>query len=331
MDPFGFVLGLGARASVLLGLTALALLALRRASAATRQAVAVAGMAGALALLPLSLSLRWDPAVLPVAAVEASAAPVHDALERFLLAGWVVLAWGAVTALSLARLALGMWRVARWARRGTELKGEPCIARAAGKLGLQRPVRVVLSAEAKVPMTAGYLDSVVILPAEAAHWSSERLDLVLLHELAHVKRRDCLAVMVAEIALASWWFHPLARLARHSIRRDAELAADDMVLRTGARPSVYAGHLLSIVRSLRDSQQFGPAMAMGRASDLDGRLRALLERRGRGPSSRWGRGIAAALGALALMLAALWPTHAAEPPRGCQLARHLDSRAEQAR
>jgi beta-lactamase regulating signal transducer with metallopeptidase domain len=320
MDPFGFVLGLGARASVLLGLTALALLALRRASAATRQAVAVAGMAGALALPPLSFALpRWNPALFPAAWIETSAAPVHDALARFLLAGWVVLAWGAVAALSLARLALGMWHVGRCARRGTELKGEPCIARAAGKLGLQRTVRVVLSAEAKVPMTAGLQKPVVILPAEAAGWSSERLELVLLHELAHVKRRDCLAVMVAEIALASWWFHPLARLARQSIRRDAELAADDLVLRAGARPSVYAGHLLAIVRSLRDSRQFGPAMAMGRASDLDGRLRALLERKGPGPSSRWGRGIAAALGALALTLAALWPAHAAPPPRGCEL------------
>src|SRR5205807_5951689 len=129
-------------------------------------------------------------------------------------------------------------------------------------------VRVVLSREAKVPMSAGFLDSVVILPVQAAEWSNERLELVLLHELAHVKRRDCLAVMVAEIALASWWFHPLAWLARRSIRRDADLAADDEVLRAGARPSVYAGHLLSIVRSPRDSHAFGPAMPMGSSSDL---------------------------------------------------------------
>ena len=266
MDPFGFANGLFVRASVLLGLTALALLALQRASAATRQVVAVAGMAGALALFPLSLALpRLNPVVFPAAAMEASAAPAHDALVMSLLAGWMALAWGAVAALSLARLSLGMWRVARCARRGTELNREHCLTRAVQKLGLRRPVRVVLSREAKVPMSAGFLDSVVILPAQAAEWSDERLELVLLHELAHVKRRDCLAVMVAEIALASWWFHPLAWLARRSIRRDAELAADDLVLRTGARPSVYAEHLLSIVRSLRDSDRFEPAMAMGRS------------------------------------------------------------------
>jgi beta-lactamase regulating signal transducer with metallopeptidase domain len=254
--------------------------------------------------------------------MEASAAPAHDALVMFLLAGWLTLAWGAVAALSLARLALGMWRVSRCARRGTELNREEFIIRAAQKLGMRRPVRVVLSPEAKVPMSAGFLDSVVILPVQAAEWSNERLELVLLHELAHVKRRDCLAVMVAEIALALWWFHPLAWIARRSIRRDAELAADDLVLRTGARPSVYAEHLLSIVRSLGDSHQFEPAMAMGRSSDLDGRLRALLELRRRGPSSPWGRGIAAALVGLSLALGAVWPTHAAQPRPVCMRARH---------
>lgn len=324
MDPFGFALQLFVRGSVLLGLTALAALALRRASAATRQAVAVAGMAGTLALLPLSLALpRVELAVFPPDAMEATATPAHDALVRFLAAGSVAIAWGAVAALSLARLALGMWRVARYARSGTELDRAQCITRAAEKLGLRSPARVVLSREAKMPMTAGLQEPVVILPAQAAGWSEERLELVLLHELAHVKRRDCMAVMVAEIALALWWFHPLAWLARRSIRRDAELAADDLVLRTGARPSVYAEHLLSIVRSLRDSRQFEPAMTMGSSSDLEGRLRALLERKRRGPSSRRGRGIAAGLVGLALALATVWPTHAAQPQPTCARARHF--------
>jgi beta-lactamase regulating signal transducer with metallopeptidase domain len=318
MDPFGFALGLGVRASVLLGCTGLALLALRRAAAATRQAVAVAGLTGALALLlPLSLALpTWDLDVLPV--VEAESTTIGVAL--------VALVWGAVAALFLARLALGMWRIARCARGGTELHGDE-VARAARKLGLRHPPRVVLSREAKVPMTAGLREPAVILPAEAARWSSERRELVLLHELAHVKRRDWLAVMVAEISVAWWWFHPLAWIARRSIRRDAELAADDLVLRTGARPSVYAEHLLSIVRSVRDSRQFGLGMTMGRSSDLDGRLRALLERRGRGSSSRWGLAVAAAVGALALALASLQPTHASVLQFLCPLSPEAGSRS----
>jgi beta-lactamase regulating signal transducer with metallopeptidase domain len=187
---------------------------------------------------------------------------------------------------------------------------------------LRRPVRAVLSGEVKVPMTAGLRQPVIILPAAAAEWTSERLELVLLHELAHVKRRDCVTMMVAEIAFASWWFHPLAWFARRNVRRIAEQAADDLVLSTGARPSVYAGHLLSIVRSLREVERFGPAPAMGRASDLDGRLRALIGPRYPGPSPRWGRAVAAALAGVALAFGAVWPVHGAQPPAVCLRSLH---------
>ena len=318
MDPLGVALALGVRASVLLGVAALALRALRRASAGTRQSVGLAAILGAVAVLPLSfVGPHWNLPLLPASAFEE--APAHDALMRFVLAGWVALAWGVVTALSLGRLALGMWRVARCARGGTELDGG-CVARAAAKLGLRRKVRVVFSADAKMPMTAGLQKPVVILPGGAATWSGERLELVLLHELAHVQRRDCLAVLLAEIAVAIWWFHPLAWLARRSIRRDLERAADDLVVRAGATPSVYAAHLLAIVRSLRDTRALDGAVAMGGRSDLEGRLRALLEQQKPGPSPRWGRAIAAGLAALALTLAAVWPTRA-EPPLICPYAR----------
>ena len=196
MDPLGFSVELAARGSVLLGLTALALLALRRAPAASRQAVAMAGIIGVLALTPLSLAMpRFDLVVLPPAVLEPGATPAHDATVRFLLGSSVALAWGVVAEIALARVALGMWRVARCARRGTELD-DPGIARAAAKMGLRLPVRVVVSGEVEVPMTAGLHRPVILLPAPALEWSSERLELVLLHELAHVKRRDCLAMLL---------------------------------------------------------------------------------------------------------------------------------------
>ncbi len=322
MDPLGFSVELAARGSVLLGLTALALLALRRAPAASRQAVAMAGIIGVLALTPLSLAMpRFDLVVLPPAVLEPGATPAHDATVRFLLGSSVALAWGVVAEIALARVALAMWRVARCARRGTELD-DPGIARAAAKMGLRLPVRVVVSGEVEVPMTAGLQRPVILLPAPALEWSSERLELVLLHELAHVKRRDCLAMLLAEIAVASWWFHPLAWLARRSFRRNAEQAADDLVLSTGARPSVYAGHLLSIVSSLRKPAPSGPAVAMGRASDLDARLRALLEPQPRRPSPRLAGGMVAALAGLALIFSVVWPVHGAQPPPVCMRSLH---------
>src|SRR2546421_11328743 len=128
-----------------------------------------------------------------------------------------------------------------------------------------------------------------------------------LQDLPHVQRLDCLDELICEVASALWWFHPLACIAAARGRRDAELAADDLVLRAGERPSVYAGHLLDIVRSLRAHRETFGAMAMARPSGFESRLRALLEARRRGPASAAGRVAAAGLSSSALVLAAVHP------------------------
>jgi tetratricopeptide (TPR) repeat protein len=122
---------------------------------------------------------------------------------------------------------------------------------------------------------------------------------VLLHELAHVRRRDWITLLVAEIAAAVYWFHPLVWLARREARRSCERACDDLVLDAGTKPSVYAAHLLGIVRSLKPARAAAlPVMAMARPSQFEGRMRAILDPglHRRGPSRAATRG--AALGAL---------------------------------
>jgi beta-lactamase regulating signal transducer with metallopeptidase domain/Tfp pilus assembly protein PilF len=356
-----FVLDIAVKTTALLAVTGLALLALRRASAATRHLVAVAGLAGALAIPALASFLpAWDLPVLPgdhrplaevswdarklgagdpsraslevrggedalvsPAAGLARAEPGIVALARRAGIAWVAITWAALSALALARLLVGLARV-----RGAALRAAPPpregwaipYIRASRALGLRRFVRLALSDEVEVAMTAGAREPVVLVPASAGTWPEERRRLVLLHELAHVKRFDWLCQLVCESALAMWWFHPLAWIAAARVRRDAELAADDLVLRAGERPSVYAGHLLDIVRSLRANRDTVGAMAMARASGFESRLRALLEARRRGPPSTAGRFAAAALSSIALLLAAVHPTAARASEQACEEA-----------
>src|SRR5512134_1455532 len=189
--------------------------------------------------------------------------------------------WSAGALFAVFRLLLGARRVA-WIRRQAsgEADGEwtALSAELAEKLGLARPARLLFSADLAVPVTAGLRHPIVLLPDGARRWGEERRRVVLLHELAHVRRGDWLALMIAQAAAALYWFHPLAWSARIQMQTDCERACDDLVLAAGTRPSVYAAHLLSIIRSLRLSRQRAlPAVAMARRSYWDGRMRAILD------------------------------------------------------
>ncbi len=210
----------------------------------------------------------------------------------------------------------GLRLVFRYGREGqpAERAAQSMLAQSAHKLGLRtaHPVRLLLHPEVSVAMTAGARKPVVLLPASSREWSAERMQVVLLHELAHVQRGDWQTLIASEIALAVWWFHPLAWWLSRSVRRDAEQAADDRVLAAGTRPSDYAAHLLAIVRGLGEGEQAPrPAMAMAQLAGIEERVRAILDgQRRRGAGVLQGRVLACALGVAMLVLAVARPTAA---------------------
>lgn len=225
----------------------------------------------------------------------------------------ILAAWAAGTAFSLGRLALGAARVRRVCRLASpDAAGDwrPLVAELSEKLGVSRPVDLLFSEHLAVPVTTGVSRPIVLLPETARRWNEERRRVVLLHELAHVRRSDWVTLLVGQIAASVYWFHPLAWSVRIQMRRDCERACDDLVLASGTRASVYAAHLLSIIRSLRLSRERAlPAVAMARRSYWDGRMRAILDpsvaRRVVSPSQA--RLAAAALFAAVVVLAAFEP------------------------
>jgi hypothetical protein len=90
-----------------------------------------------------------------------------------------------------------------------------------------------------------------VLPASADEWGDDRRRAVLLHELAHVARRDCLVQRIAACACAFYWPHPGVWWAARRLRTERELACDDRVLASGAAARDYAGHLLDIAHAFR--------------------------------------------------------------------------------
>lgn len=152
-------------------------------------------------------------------------------------------------------------------------------------LNLTGKVRLLRSERTLMPMVCGVLRPAVLLPANADEWTEERRRVVLLHELAHVARRDCLTQVLTQMTCSFYWFNPLVWHAARQSRIERERACDDYVLSVGAKPSAYAHHLLEIARSLRSRRTFEvsavASVAMARRSQLENRLLAILERDGK--------------------------------------------------
>jgi beta-lactamase regulating signal transducer with metallopeptidase domain len=193
----------------------------------------------------------------------------------------IIAAWLAVAILILAVPLVGRLALWRLAREAEPIEGgdwAELLGDLTGQLGLARPVRLLQGRHALMPMTWGWVRPVVLLPDGADQWSASRRRDVLLHELAHVQRLDCLTQALAQMASALYWFNPLAWLAAGRMRIERERACDDIVLLAGCRASDYAAHLLDLARSLRSRHRHSlAALAMARPSQLEGRLLAILD------------------------------------------------------
>ena len=196
---------------------------------------------------------------------------------HWVLFGW--LAWLAGAMVVVARIAAGQFGRRKFSRPAQPLQDADwtrLLNEACKTLRLRGPVTLLQSAGEVMPMTWGWRRPVVLLPAAAAHWPEARRRVVLLHELAHVKRRDYLTQVVAQLICALYWFNPLVWLAARQMCVERESACDDLVLAGGCKASEYASQLVEIAGSFRRVPAMA-AIAMARSSQLAGRIAAIVD------------------------------------------------------
>jgi TonB family protein len=298
-----WILDLTIKSSVILTAAWLGALALRRRPAAERHLWWCGAMV-AVAMLPVwtvalpSLRVKVPASIAgPVyrftadvqAPAVATPAPVQHAspggaAQPVQQRGWTwpalaLWTWAAGCGICLLRLAVAHLTVARLRRRASliedaEWTGE--VRAAAAQLGVDSPVRL-LRGPGCVPMTSGWRNPAIHLPAESEEWTDDRRRVVLLHEMAHVARFDTLTGAAANLTVCAYWFHPLAGLAARELVKERERASDDLVLGAGAAPSAYASHLLEIAARFQTPVHAGAGVCMARPSQLEGRLAAILD------------------------------------------------------
>ena len=146
------------------------------------------------------------------------------------------------------------------------------------KLALTKPVKILLSKAIQVPMTVGFLKPVILFPVALINQiSTEELEAILAHELAHIKRYDFLINLLISFIESIYYYHPAVWWMSNQIKQERENCCDDMAMQ-------LCEDKLSYAKSLMKAQEFQinsvPILAIGFSKNnqrLLDRIKRILE------------------------------------------------------
>jgi beta-lactamase regulating signal transducer with metallopeptidase domain len=228
------------------------------------------------------------------------------------LVRWLVLCWMTVSAFLLVRLALGVARVLAIRRRSSPASEK--IGALCARSGIE-VTRIRLTDDLAVPGVVGYFRPVILVPRRVVHMLDERtLRHVLLHELAHVRRRDAWTTLALHVYRALMFPLPATHLLARRLKVDRELACDEWALgRSGANATDYVDSLLRIGEASVGLQMARPALVPLATTQLHYRIRSLLQGRiYQAPKAAWIRDtlLGIALAGVLIPLSAIAPAFA---------------------
>lgn len=202
---------------------------------------------------------------------------LERALEPHL--DWAVALWLAGVIVMSGRVCLDWWQVRRLTWVGVEPLPAEWDARVSGLVrafGVSRPVRVLRSTVVRVPAVIGWLRPVVLIPAAAlAGLSGRQLELIIAHELAHIRRADYLVNLLQVFIETVLFYHPAVRWMSNRVRQERELCCDDAVIATCGDTLTYAQALTEL--EVQRQAGFQTALAAS-GGHLSKRIYRMLER-----------------------------------------------------
>ena len=201
----------------------------------------------------------WFSALLGIAALPllgswaTSGGELTKRSEISLPASWalyVFSAWGLVAFVGLLRVGLGFWHLQRLRKSCVPVDVaaiDPLLQRTLAELDSPRAVTLCVSDELRVPTAIGFAKPLVVIPSwTMRELSALELNTILLHELAHLRRRDDWTNLIQKVVGALLFFHPAVWWIEKKLGLEREMACDDMVLAQTTSPRAYAECLVSL-------------------------------------------------------------------------------------
>lgn len=191
-------------------------------------------------------------------------------MPRLSLLTSICIIWAMGSLFFLGRLIWGMRSTARLSQTASPLMSKLAQNLAPG-------TKVAYHPGIKSPMTWGLFQPYILLPEQAKNWSNDTLEVVLLHEMTHIKRQDYLLHILSWIALSLYWFHPLVWWFKKFQSEEREKACDEQVLKSGLAKTTYAEQLVQVAKYLSPkASSLDYAIPMAQQSQIKDRILSIL-------------------------------------------------------
>jgi beta-lactamase regulating signal transducer with metallopeptidase domain len=292
-----------ANARYVVSCAALALLPLLAFVTAYRAYDAPSPVAGSPAVAAQDASPIVPAATTPAAAITSFLVPADDSSPHMIgtlaarARGWlpqIVLLWLAGVTFFSIRLLVSWTRVQRLARASAQpaaASWQRAASRLASALRLRRAISLVESAAVEVPTVIGWLRPMILLPASTlTGLTAEQIEMVLAHELAHIRRHDFFVNLMQTVVETLMFYHPAAWWMSRRIRVERENCCDDLAIAVCGNPLQYA-RALTRLEELRAAQT-ELAVAANGGSLLSRIRRLVVPRESTGGAARWAAGAA---------------------------------------
>ena len=151
---------------------------------------------------------------------------------------------------------------------------------AARRMGIRSQVNAYLSSLVQVPVTLGFLKPVILLPvAMVTQLTTAQIEAILVHELAHIRRKDYLLNLLTTVMELLFFFNPFTRLLIAQLKKEREHCCDDAVLEFRYDPHTYVSALLSLARQHQQASLAVAAIGGGGEQLLLQRARKILQQK----------------------------------------------------
>ena len=163
---------------------------------------------------------------------------------------WVVIVWMIGVCAVSARVVWGWLQLNRLRNQGTWDLPEGWnarIDRLKRAFGVTRNVLVRVSDQVLVPTVMGWMQPLILIPASVVTGlSPQQLELIIAHELGHIRRLDYVVNLLQVMVETLLFYHPIVHWISRHVREDRELCCDDLVLSTCGQPVDYAKALTNL-------------------------------------------------------------------------------------